>query len=389
MSLSSNAPMLEGIKIIDLTTVVFGPYCTQILADLGAEVIKIEQPTSGDVFRYSGKPAASKGMSPGHLSLNRNKKSVLLNLKETDDKAVILKLIEGADIVIHNIRSKAIKRLGLDYETLKQINPEIIYVHCVGFGSDGPYSNLQAYDDVIQAASGATSLAGKVDGMSGPKYIPSLIADKTAGLHAVYATQAAIIHKLRTGEGQFVEVPMFEAFAHFILKEHLAGNTFEPPNAPACYPRQIDKNRQPFPTQDGHISIVPYTHDSVELLFELIGAPELKNDARFNSRRAISQNMTQVYAELRKHTPKKSTEAWLAIFSKASIPSMPIMPIDNILEDPHLNATGFFIRSKHPTEGDIVEMREPSKFSAWQVPCPSPAPKLGENSVEIKRSIET
>ena len=175
MPLSAPSPMLENIKIIDLTTVVFGPYCTQILADLGAEVIKVEQPPGGDVFRYSGKSTNNKGMSPGHITLNRGKKSIILNLKDPEDKSVIERLIADADIVIHNIRSEAIKRLGLDYETVKASNPEIIYVHCRGFGSNGPYADLQAYDDVIQAASGATSLAGKVDGHSAPQYIPSLI----------------------------------------------------------------------------------------------------------------------------------------------------------------------------------------------------------------------
>jgi crotonobetainyl-CoA:carnitine CoA-transferase CaiB-like acyl-CoA transferase len=233
MNATTSKTLLDGIRIIDLSSVVFGPYCTQILTDLGADVIKIEPP-EGDAFRFSAKSARSRGMSPGHLTLNRGKRSAVLNLKNPDDLAVMQGHLAKADVFIHNVRGKSIERLGLGYEAVKALNEKIIYVHCVGFGSDGPYADLQAYDDVIQAATGTASLPPRVDGNPRPRYIPSLIADKVAGLHAAYATLAAIVYRQRTGEGQFVEVPMFETFTHFMLREHFAGQTFEPPVGPIC-----------------------------------------------------------------------------------------------------------------------------------------------------------
>jgi crotonobetainyl-CoA:carnitine CoA-transferase CaiB-like acyl-CoA transferase len=228
MSITSNAPMLQSIRVLDMTTVVFGPYSTQTLADMGADVIKVEAP-EGDSFRYSAKPAMSRGMSPGHMTLNRGKRSITLDLKNPADVEIMKTLVAEADVFIHNVRAQAVEKLGFGYEAVKAIKPDIVYVHCVGFGSDGPYADLQAYDDVIQAATGTATLASRVDGDPRARYLPSLIADKVAGLHGAYATLGAIIHRLRTGEGQFVEVPMFVAFTHFMLKEHLAGQTFDPP----------------------------------------------------------------------------------------------------------------------------------------------------------------
>lgn len=387
MPISSNAPMLTGIKIIDLTSVVFGPYATQIFSDLGAEVIKIE-PKIGDAFRFSGKPAKSRAMSPGHITLNRGKKSVVLDLKNPEDAEIMRGLIQDADVFIHNIRGKAIKRLGFDYEAMKALNGELIYIHCVGFGSGGPYSDLQAYDDVIQAATGTATLASRVDGNPKPRFIPSLIADKVAGLHAAYAGMAAMVHKLRTGKGQFVEVPMFEAFSHFMLKEHLAGKTYEPPVGTLCYARQIDPDRQPFPTKDGYITIVPYTIDSWDTLYEAIGASEFLDDERFSSPKARIKNLHLMYQGVGEHTKTKTTAEWLNIFRAKRIPCMPVRDIDDILDDPHLSETGFFMKREHPTEGTIYEMREPSSFSGWDVPEPDPAPLLGEHSDEIRKSMK-
>ncbi|MEM6828754.1 MAG: CoA transferase, partial [Pseudomonadota bacterium] len=257
MHAGDGRPMLEGVRIVDMTSVVFGPYATQILADFGAEVIKIEAP-GGDVYRYSARPAKTKGMAPGFHALNRGKKSVGLDLKNSEDAQTLRDMLSEADVFIHNVREAAIEKLGFGYDAVKALAPDIVYVHCVGFGSDGPYAGLQAYDDVIQAASGATTLLPRVDGDGRPRYLPSLIADKVAGLHAAYATLAAIIHTLRTGRGQFVEVPMFESFASFMMKEHLDAKTFDPPNGDAGYGRQVDPDRQPFQTSDGWISIVPY-----------------------------------------------------------------------------------------------------------------------------------
>ena len=198
-----NRPMLEGLRVVDMTSVVFGPYCTQILADFGAEVIKVEAP-GGDVFRHAARPARTPGMAPGYIALNRGKQSLLLDLKQDADRRILSDLLCDADIFIHNVRAEAIARLGFDYDTVRELAPDIIYAHCVGFGSGGPYAGLQAYDDVIQAASGTATLLPRVDGNERPRYLPSLIADKVAGLHAAYAVMGAVIHRLRTGAGQHV-----------------------------------------------------------------------------------------------------------------------------------------------------------------------------------------
>lgn len=383
MPLSQSLPMLEGVKVVDLTSVVFGPYTTQILADFGAEVIKVE-PKMGDAFRYSQKPAKSRGMSPGHLSLNRGKQSIVLDLKKDEDAEIMRQLICDCDVFIHNIRDKAIQRLGFDYESVKALNPDIIYVHCVGFGSDGPYSDFQAYDDVIQAATGTTSLLSRVDGKPEPRFLPSLIADKVAGLNGAYATFAAIVHKLRTGRGQFVEVPMFEAFAHFMLKEHLAGKTFNPPNGTACYSRQVDPRRQPFPTADGYIVIVPYTNESWDAVYEVLGAPEFLEQEQFSTPIGRVKNQDALYEGIASRTPNGKTEDWIAALRERNIPCMPVRDIEDILDDPHLSASGFLKERTHPTEGAFFELSEASRYSDWSPPEAAPAPQIGEHSDKIK-----
>lgn len=381
-----HAPMLEGIRIVDLTSVVFGPYATQILTDLGAETIKVEPP-AGDMFRYTGKPGKTRGMGPGHMALNRGKRSAALDLKTRDDLETMQALVAGADVFIHNVRAEAIARLGLDYEAVKAANPDIVYVHCVGFGSDGPYAGLQAYDDVIQAASGATTLFTRVDGDPRPRYFPSLIADKIAGLHAAYATLAAIVHRLRTGQGQFVEVPMLESFTSFILKEHLAGMTFDPPNAPACYPRQVDPDRQPFPTADGHISIVPYTDAAWGKLFAVLGAPETMDDPRFATPQDRFRNLALLYRAIAARTPTRTTAAWIELLHAAEIPAMAVRDIGDMLTDPHLAATGFFARREHPSEGAFFEMAQPVRFSAAPAREATPPPAIGEHTEEVRSEV--
>ncbi len=376
--------MLEGVKVLDLTTVVFGPYCTQMLADLGAEVIKVETPGSGDTFRWSGKSVATKGMAPGFMSINRGKKSVALDLKSPDDNATMKALLREVDVFVLNVRGKAVERLGLDYASVKAINPEIIYVHCVGFAQDGPYADLQAYDDVIQAASGTATLLPRVDGNPRARYFPSLIADKVAGLNGAQAALAAIIHKMRTGRGQRVEIPMFEAFTQFILLEHLAGKTFDPPNAPVCYFRQIDPDRQPFPTSDGYISIVAYTDASLAVIMRLLGDPEFMNEDRFATLSLRARNLGAIYQEIARLTPNFTTSELLKIFHDAQIPAQPVRDIADIMEDPHLAATGFFKRRTHPSEGDCFEMQSPLRFDDYARPELDHAPKLGEHTDQIR-----
>nr|WP_321440706.1 CoA transferase [uncultured Hyphomonas sp.] len=385
---SPNHPdaMLSGVRVLDMTSVVFGPYATRILSDLGAEVIKVEPP-EGDAFRLSGKPAKSPGMSPGHHALNAGKQSIALDLKEPEDAATMRDLVATSDMFIHNVRKDAIQRLGLGLEDVRKINPNIIYIHCVGFGSDGPYGDLQAYDDVIQAASGTATLAGQVDGSGAARYLPSLIADKVAGLHGAQAALAAYIHKLRTGESQFVEVPMFEAFTQFMLVEHLAGLTFDPPNAPACYARQIDPDRQPFPTADGYISIVPYTPSSWPIVFDVLGDPDFLQHPERNTPALQFRNQDQLYQRTAELTPARSTQDWLERFRAARIPCMAVRDISLILDDPHLQATGFFRRREHPSEGTVIETASPIRFERYQPGPSEPAPHTGEHGDTIRESL--
>ncbi|WP_255504848.1 CaiB/BaiF CoA-transferase family protein [Novosphingobium sp. EMRT-2] len=381
-------PMLEGIKVVDLTSVVFGPYCTHILADLGAEVIKVEAPGTGDAFRWSGKAAATPGMSPSFMAINRGKQSIALDLKAPDDLACMKALLEEADVFVLNVRGKAVERLGLDYNAVRAINPGIIYAHCVGFGQNGPYADLQAYDDVIQAATGTSTLLPRVDGDPRARYLPSLIADKVAGLHAAYAVLAAVIHKLRTGEGQKVEIAMFEAFSHFMLLEHLAGLTFDPPNAPVGYFRQIDPDRQPFPTRDGFISIVPYTDEAWPRVFEVLGHSEFLKDERFATRKARTVNLALLYCEMARLTPAFTTAELVAKCHAAQIPAQPVRDIADIMDDPHLAATGFFSRQEHPSEGGYFAMEHPVRFAKPLGSAKRHAPRLGEQSDRIRTGLK-
>lgn len=373
--------LLEGIRIVDLTSVVFGPYATEILADLGAEVIKVEG-LSGDQFRHAGRPARTFGMGPCTLNLNKGKRSLAVDLKTDEGKAALAGVLAEADVFIHNVRAAAIDRLGFGYEAVRAQRPGIVYVHCVGFGSDGPYAGLQAYDDVIQAATGTTTLLPRADGNPAPRFLPSLIADKVAGLHGAYATLAAIVHKLRTGEGQFVEVPMFEAFAHFMMQEHLYGATLVPPLEPAGYPRQVDPQRQPFPTADGHIAIVPYTPDAVARIMPLIGAPELIEDPRFDTPMGRVVNISAFYDEIAARTPARTSAEWCALFAAHDIPAMPVRDLAEITSDPHLQAVDFFRHRTHPTEGDYLHLRQPVRFSVGSFET-GPAPTIGQHNAEL------
>ena len=379
--------MLDGIRIIDLTSVIFGPYATQMIADMGADVIKVEPPT-GDISRYIGRARSVKSNGSTHLTVNRGKRSIVLDLKQADDVQTLRDLLTTADIFIHNVRGKAITKLGFGYDAVKAIKPDIIYVHCTGFGQDGPYRDLQAYDDVIQAATGTTSLASRVDGNMRPRYIPSLIADKVAGHYGAQAMLAALIHKLRTGEGQHVEVPMFEAFANFMLEEHLRDATLDPPIGPIGYPRQLDPGRQPFPTADGYISIVPYSDAKVITLFALLGAPGLMEEARFGDPLARHKNSTALYGEIARLTLAKTTDEWMKILTEAEFPAMPARDLADIFDDPHLAETGFFKSREHPTEGLYWEMQPPIRFSAAPDRALGIAPSLGEHGDAIRAEIK-
>jgi len=375
---------LAGIRVLDLTTVLLGPYAAQILGDLGADVIKIETP-EGDMLRYGGPPAKHADMGPIFIQVNRNKRSLVLDLKTSDGQAALRRLIPSADIFLTNIRPQGIARLGFDDAGVRALNPGIIYVSCVGFGSDGPYASRQAYDDLIQAASGAASLLSRVDGNPEPRYLPSLIADKTTGLHAVYAALAALFHRQRTGEGQFVEVPMLESFTSFLMAEHLYGRSFVPPTGHAGYTRVLNPNRRPFKTQDGFLAILPYSDAQWGTFFELGGRPGVMAEERFATFAARTRNIQALYALIEEVSASRTTDEWLGLLADANIPAMRINSLDDVENDPHLAATGFFAPRTHPTEGPYKTMAPPVRFSASPGSIRSDAPRLGADTRDVLR----
>jgi crotonobetainyl-CoA:carnitine CoA-transferase CaiB-like acyl-CoA transferase len=380
-------PQLSGIKVVDLTTVVFGPYCTQILADLGAEVVKVETPRTGDAFRWSAQAARTPGMSPGFMAVNRGKRSIALDLKSSDDLAVMHDLLRDADLFVVNVRGKGLERLGLDYDSVRALNPRLIYVHCVGFGQTGPYADLQAYDDVIQAATGTATLLPRVDGNPRPRYLPSLIADKVAGLHAAYGALAALYQRERSGEGQMLEVPMFEAFSSFMLLEHLGGQTFDPPVGDVGYARQVDPFRQPFPTKDGAISIVMYAYDAWDRVFAVLEDQGFIAQERFNEKGGRVVHQDALYARIAELTPRFTTAELQARCDAAQLPAQAVRDLAEVIDDPHLNAVGFFQRREHPSEGTYVEQAQPVRFSAGGETLNRMPPRVGEHGAEIRAEL--
>ena len=386
--MNPNSGVLSGLRIVDLSTIVFGPYCTQMLADMGAEVIKVEAP-EGDFFRQSGKARTSDDMGPIHMTLNRGKKSVVLDLKSASGKQALIDLIRSADVFIHNVRSAAIKKLGFDYETVSTHAPNLIYVHCVGYASVGPYADFPAYDDTIQAASGLIDLCAQTSETYSPKFIPTIVADKVSGLYAAQGVLAAYIHKLQTGKGQHVEIPMFESFVHFLLEEHLFERTYEPPVGNFGYRRIMDKDRKPFPTSDGFISILAYTDQNWKDLFQLLECPEILSAQPVEGSLLRVQHVGQFYAAIAERTPMRTTAAWMKLLNQINVPAMPVRKIEDILEDPQLAAGGFFKVVEHPTEGSYIQMQPPVKFSAVGSPEVGHAPRLGEHTQEVLEELSS
>ncbi|HEX2136611.1 MAG TPA: CoA transferase [Microvirga sp.] len=371
---------LSGIRVIDLTGVLMGPYATLQLGDLGADVIKIESP-EGDIVREIG-PSRTPKMGGMFLHTNRSKRSVVIDLKQPEGRQALLRVARTADVVVSNMRPKALARLGLGYETLRDVRPDIIFVGLVGFGQDGPYATKPAYDDLIQGASGVPSLvAAASDGT--PRYVPVNIADRIVGLFAVQAILAALVHRERTGEGQEIEIPMFETMTSFVLGDHFGGLTYRPPLDEGGYPRLMSRYRRPYETADGHICVLIYTDKQWRSFFAAIGKPELADDPRFTSVKARLRNIDHVYGEAGRIFRTRTTAEWESLLEAADIPNMPMHSLATIQEDPHLKAVGFFEAIEHPIEGPVTSMRVASRWSKTQPKAGLPAPGLGEHTREV------
>ena len=377
--------MLEGIRIADLTSVIFGPYCTGMLADLGADVIKVEPP-AGDTLRILGKPAKTPGMGKLHMTINRGKRSVSWDLKSDEGRENLKALIRSSDVFIHNIRADAVAKLGFDYETVRSFAPDIVYVHCTSFDSAGPDGSMPAYDDIIQGASGIAGLFTQAEGKPEPAYMPIAIADKVAGLYALQAVLGAIIHKLRFDEGQFVEVPMFESVTAFHLLENFAGAVFPDEPGPIGY-RHTSDARRPCRTADGYICLAPYNRDGWERFFELIGRPEVLEDERLNTPWLRKKNGDLIYSIVEEITPSRTTGEWLKIMHKADIAATRFNTLEDLLKDPQLNAVGFFRERVHPTEGSFYDLRPAARFSARPDPEIGLPPQLGEHNEEVEAEL--
>ncbi len=375
---------LEGVRILDLTSVVVGPLCTQILADHGADVIKVES-KAGDLVRVMNGKSVTPGMGAKFLHLNRNKRSIVLDLKDPKGHAALLKLIERTDVLIWNNRPKSMARMKLSYADVRAVNPRIIYCGMFGFGQDGRYRDKPAYDTIIQGAGGMSALHHRAFGE--PRFVPMVVADKVVGLIAVQMIAMALYGRARSGEGCSIEIPMFENLVKFVLEEHMYLKTFVPPLGETGDPRLIDPLNKPIPTHDGWICISANTNDQVFAFFDAVGRAELKTDLRFSSIPARFANVKE-YFEIRLGALKtKTTAEWLAIFDRADVPAAPYHTLDSLLEDPHLADIGFFELKDHPTEGKTRSMRLPNKWSTGVRREWNPAPKLGEHSVEILREI--
>ena len=374
---------LAGVKILDLTAVLMGPLATHILASLGADVTKIESP-DGDNIRDIGSKR-NPGMGHIFMQVNQGKKSVVLDLKTPEARQSLLQLAQQHDVLITNVRPAAMKRLGLDYETVKLLCPRLIYVSCVGYGQTGPYAARPAYDDLIQGAVGVPWLMQQY-GAPEPSYAPVTLADRVTGLHAVYAVTAALYAREKTGVGQHVEVPMFEALAQFVLGDHIAGHSFTPPLGAAGYQRLLTPNRKPYKTKDGYLCVLIYNDKHWTNFLQAIGDPErMQQDARFATQGNRADNIDAVYAYVVEAMQHRGTAEWQTLLDLADIPNTRINSPEDLVNDPHLNQVGFFVESQHPTEGAIRTMRTPTRWSGTPTAALSPYPGLGEHTDEVLR----
>jgi crotonobetainyl-CoA:carnitine CoA-transferase CaiB-like acyl-CoA transferase len=373
-----NGP-LHGLTVLDLSSVILGPMTGQYLGDMGADVIKVEGP-EGDVTRSIG-PRRHEGMGALYLANNRNKRSVVLDLKTEAGRAALLQLAARSDVLLHSIRSEAAARLGLSYASLSAVNPRLIYCHVRGFEDDGPYGGRPAYDDIIQALSGLAMLQKIAAGE--PRYVPSIIADKVTAVHAAYAIMLALFHRERTGLGQDVGVSMLETMVAFNAHEHLGGAVFEPTLGRMGYEPIRQGMRRPFATRDGHICFLPYNDPHWLRFFQLIDRPDLAADPMFSTMRGRQANLGAVWAEVRTLLAQRSSAEWLALLAPTDIPHAVLNDLEDLLDDPHLVATGFWQMFEHESEGAMRLPSNPIALSASPPSIRRLPPRLGEHTEEV------
>jgi crotonobetainyl-CoA:carnitine CoA-transferase CaiB-like acyl-CoA transferase len=372
---------LSGVRILEMTSVVLGPWACQILADMGAEVIKVEPPR-GDSNRTLG-AFRNPNMAALYLTCNRNKRSIVLDVKQPAAREAVLKIAESVDVVIHNNRPQVMDKLRLAYADFKATNPKIIYCGTYGYGRDGPYGSRGALDDSIQAVSGVAMLNEMVLGE--PRYLPTVVADKTTAMAVVQAVTAALFHRERHGTGQEIEVPMFETMVYFVMAEHLWGMTFEPPIGTAGYTRLMSHHRKPYKTRDGYIAILPYLDSHWETFCKLSGRLDLLEDPRFTTLSKRVNNIDATYEETARTMATRTTAEWLQIFGETSVPTIVVNTLEGLTRDPHLKAVDFWQEVDHPTEGRLRMTRFPMTFSETPADVRRLQPRLGEHSVEVLR----
>jgi crotonobetainyl-CoA:carnitine CoA-transferase CaiB-like acyl-CoA transferase len=371
---------LHGVRILDLTTVVMGPYATQILGDFGADVIKVE-PIEGDVIRQAW-PFRNPGMGAIFLNVNRNKRSVALDLKRPAALEACLALAKTADVLVYNIRPQAMARLGLSYEKVRSMNERIIYVGCFGYSQRGPYAAKAAYDDMIQGASGLPWLLQK-QGAPEPRYAPMIVADRSVGQQVASAVSAALYSREKTGRGQRVDVPMWEHLLQIVLSDHLGGYTFDPQKGEPGYARILTPDRRPYQTEDGYVCALIYNDKQWKAFFDVIGRPELLSRPEFATQEARSQNYRSAYAMVAEEMKTRTTAFWIEALERADIPVQRMNSLDDIVGDPHLNAIGYLRAVDHPSEGRIRMLAVPSEWSDTKPEYRRHAPRLGEHTREV------
>ncbi len=375
---------LEGIRVLEIASMIFGPVAGQYLGDMGADVIKLEPP-EGDLTRSIG-PRHSPRMGAFFMTSNRSKRSIVVDLKRAEGRVILQRLVAKTDVLLHSMRTPAAARLGLDYATLAAQNPGLVYCHMTGYGDDGPYGGRPAYDDIIQAASGLAMMQKVVGGE--PRFVPTIIADKVSGVHAAYATVLALMHRMRTGEGQQVDVAMFETMAAFNMLEHQWGHAFEPPLGPMGYAPVISAARRPYRTLDGYLALLPYSNAHWNRFFELAGQPQIMQDPRFATFAARQKHFREVWDEIERQVARKTNAEWMRLLEPEDIPFSPVNAMEDLEHDPHLKAIDFWQLAEHPTEGTLRLPANPIRMSVSPPAITRLPPNLGQHGAEILRECE-